>query len=91
MERAIRHGYRRNGELLYGMPSEMYHDLRDADLARLMAWPGTLPREEGVQESTTCGPLGRLSLLRGDFPPARHSIETESPPALPGDSALHLG
>lgn len=91
LERAIRHGYRRHGELLYGMPSEMYHDLRDADLARLMAWLGTLPREEGVQESTTFGPLGRLSLLRGEFPPARHYIETESPPALPGDSALHLG
>lgn len=91
LERAIRHGYRRNGELLYGMPSEMYHELHDDDTARLMAFLRALPREDGERTETSLGPLGRFGLLVGEFRPARHYLETETPPPAPADSALALG
>jgi mono/diheme cytochrome c family protein len=91
LERAIRQGYRRNGELLYGMPSEMYHELNDDDTARLMAFLRSRPRVEGERTVTSLGPLGRVGLLAGQFQSARHYIETESPPPPPGDSALRLG
>lgn len=91
LERAIRHGYRRNGELLYGMPSEMYHELDDDDTARLIAWLRTVPRVDGEPRVSAYGPLGRLGLLLGQLLPARHYIETETPPPPPSDSAHRLG
>ena len=70
LERIIRWGVRPNGRSVVGMPSEMYHGLSDADLARILALIRSTPPANGPGPSVMVGPLGRLGLVLGKYHPA---------------------
>ena len=71
LERIIRHGVRPDGRSVFAMPSQTFHALSDADLARLLAFIRSQPpSDSGVGPSLRVGPLGRVGLVTGKFEPA---------------------
>lgn len=73
--RAIRHGVRKNGRSVIGMPSPAFYDMRDDDLTALISFMRTLPdRGEKLPRSETWI-LGRLELIQGLFPPEASTID----------------
>jgi cytochrome c553 len=64
LERVIRHGVRPDGtSVLLAMPSEMFYNLSDEDVGKIIAFIETQePGEESLPE-TRFGPLGRLFLM----------------------------
>lgn len=73
--RAIRHGVRKNGRSVIGMPSPAFFDMRDEDLTALVSYMRTLPdRGEDLPASATWI-LGRLELIQGLFPPEASMID----------------
>ena len=67
LERAIRHGVRRDGTGLFAMPSSAFYHLSERDLASLIALVRHQPRVEGYTGTTSLGPLGRVGLVTGRF------------------------
>lgn len=79
----LRKGVKPDGTSVLFMPSEMFRNLSDADLARLIAYLRSVPvTPDGVQEKTEVRILGRLILAKGDYKPAATNIE-----ALPAAAA----
>ena len=64
LERVIRHGVRKDGRSVWGMPSSMFHHLSDEDLARIIAFLRSVPVSEGPETEVWIGPLWRLELAR---------------------------
>ncbi|MEA3034200.1 MAG: hypothetical protein QOH86_2216 [Sphingomonadales bacterium] len=64
---AIRQGIGPDGRALWIMPSPMYANLGDAELAALIAWIRTLPRLPGEEEGVEVRALGRLGIAMGDY------------------------
>jgi mono/diheme cytochrome c family protein len=67
--RAIRHGVGHDGRGLLLMPSRDFYSLSDEDLGFLIAYLKTLPPVDSELPSTAPGPLGRVMLALGQFPP----------------------
>ena len=92
LARLLRHGVRANGESVFGMPSDMFHGLSDADLGRIIAFLRTLRPVDGMEYDVSLGPMGRLGVVLGEFPPRASLIDHTAPPApapLPGDTLGH--
>ncbi len=92
LERAIRRGVGIDGRALLAMPSEMYFDLSDEDLGKILAWVRSLTPEATWLPSRSLR-LARLLLVLKQFQPAfayitpgRQRIE----PPQPADT-LRLG
>jgi mono/diheme cytochrome c family protein len=66
LERAIRHGVRRDGRGLFEMPSDMFAHLDDHDLGAIIAFLRSEPRSDGPLASTSFGLLWRWELIAGD-------------------------
>lgn len=58
--RAIRHGVRPDSSLLVFMPSGVYHDLTDTDLAAIVAYVRSVPPVDNELPKSTVGPIGRM-------------------------------
>ena len=67
--RAIRHGVDENGRALLIMPSEVYWYLGDRDLGAVIAYLKTLPPVDHVIPERQFGPMGRVFIALGMFPP----------------------
>ena len=67
--RAIRHGVGHDGRGLALMPSRNFYSLSDEDLGVLIAYLKTLPPVDNELPGTAPGPLGRVLLALGQFPP----------------------
>jgi cytochrome c553 len=80
LDAVIRHGVKSDGTGVLFMPSEMFRHLRDADVARIIAYLRTVEPAEGTREKTVIRPLGRLLIAKGDFKSAARAIETLPPP-----------
>lgn len=61
---AIREGVRHDGRGLWGMPSEGYVEVTDAEMADLLAWLRTQKPSGAPTPKTAFGPLGRLKIFR---------------------------
>jgi mono/diheme cytochrome c family protein len=59
-EHAIRHGVRRNGEHLVIMPADEFNQLRDQDVAQLIAYVKSVPPVDSVVPRATLWPMGRV-------------------------------
>jgi len=57
LERAIRHGVRRDGSALFIMPSNEYNQFRDEDVAQIIAYVRSVPPVDGAQPPRTLYPL----------------------------------
>lgn len=63
--RAIRHGLRRDSTSLVLMPSEVYVNLADEDLAAIIAYIKQLPAVDREMPRVRFGPIGRALLSAG--------------------------
>jgi cytochrome c553 len=82
MERVIRHGVKRNGTSVFFMPSNMYYELKDEAVAKIIAYLKTLqprPSPANLPSSIRYYPFGRLQIIEGKFKP-RASIINHSAP-----------
>jgi len=64
LERVIRHGVRKNGKSVWGMPSNMFHHLSDEDLGRIIAFLRSVPVSEGPATDVQIGLQWRLELMQ---------------------------
>lgn len=87
LERSIRHGVRQEGTTVRGMPSEMYSELTDADLAALLAYLRSLPEVEQALPETEIRILGRVGLATGKYVLAAQRLESAPPRRYPVDPA----
>jgi mono/diheme cytochrome c family protein len=67
--RAIRHGVGHDDGGLILMPSRIWYNLSDEDLADLIAYLKSLPPVDNELPKTELGPLGRVMLTLGQLPP----------------------
>jgi cytochrome c553 len=67
-ERAMRHGYARDGRKLFVMPSAEYTYLSDQDIADLLAWIRELPAVQRDLPARAFGPVGRTMVALGKVP-----------------------
>ena len=86
LERAIRHGIRRDGTGLFVMPSAAFYHLADEDLRNLLAFLRHLPPMPGYAGTTSIGPIGRVGLVTGKFKPMPAIIDHAAPRVPRGDA-----
>ena len=86
----IRNGVRPGGRSLVIMPSEVFVDLSDQDLGRIIAFLMSLPQAAGPGPGVSLGPLGRAGLAVGKFNVAAQLIaDTVPPPEAHGEEAMY--
>ena len=93
--RAIRHGVGHDGRGLLLMPSRNFYSLSDEDLGLLIAYLKTLPPVDNELPSTAPGPLGRVMLALGQFPPEATNpdvlmIDHDAPRPVPPQPGVTL-
>jgi cytochrome c553 len=71
----LRRGVKRDGTGAWLMPSQMYRNLHDDDLARIVAWVRTVPASSGITEHTQIRLMGRFIVVMGKFKSAAQQIE----------------
>jgi mono/diheme cytochrome c family protein len=74
-DRAIRHGLRRDGSVLVGMPSFDFYAMSDSDLSILVSYIQNAKPVEKESAKQIVGPLARVLLVLGKLPlavPAEH-------------------
>lgn len=95
LARAIRQGVRPDGSPLWGMPSESWIDVTDAEMADLLAWLRTFRPAGAPTPPVTFGPLTRLKMVFGHDPrTTAYVVEARARPPFDGgaefDGARHL-
>ena len=84
----IRDGVRPDGRSLVIMPSEVFHELSDAELGPIIAFLRSVPPIAGPGPGVSLGPLGRVGLALGQFKLAAQQIaETVPPPVASNETA----
>jgi len=77
--RAIRHGVKKNGRSVIGMPSPSFYNMRDEDLSAIISFIRTqTDRGEKLPKNATWI-LGRLELIQGLYPPEASTIDHNAP------------
>jgi cytochrome c553 len=71
----LRRGVKRDGTGAWLMPSQMFRNLHDDDLARIIAWVRTVPATEGITGQTQIRFMGRFIVVMGKFKSAAQQIE----------------
>jgi cytochrome c553 len=85
LDRAIRHGVRKDGSSLFVMPTQALTFLADDDAGRIIAWIRSLkPLPSDSLKTTSYGPLARGLLLAGKVKPSAHAA-TVSVATRPAD------
>ncbi len=85
LERVIRKGVRRDGRSVFAMPSPMYAAMADEDLAQVIAFIRSRPALDGPATEIRLGPLGRVGVAVGEFPPLAGHIRETPPRLVPRD------
>jgi cytochrome c553 len=86
----IRNGVRPDGRSMVIMPAEVFVDLSDADLGRIIAFLKSLPVAPGPSAEVSLGPGGRVGLGIGKFKTAAGLIaERVPPPAAANEQAAY--
>jgi cytochrome c553 len=67
LERALRSGVRHDGSALWGMPSELFRHLSEADMTALIAWLRTLRPAGIAHPRMVLGPIGRRQVAQGEI------------------------
>jgi cytochrome c553 len=78
--RAIRHGVGHDGRGLIAMPSSIWYTMSDEDLGALIAYLQTLPPVDNELPARHIGPLGRLMVALGQFPPTGAAVIDHTAP-----------
>jgi mono/diheme cytochrome c family protein len=91
LERVIRRGVRRDGRSVFAMPSPMYAAMADEELAHVIAFLRSWPELGGPPSEIRLGPLGRLGVAIGEFPPLAREIRETPPARVPRDDPQAWG
>ena len=91
LERVIRHGVRRNGRSVFAMPSPMFAELADEDLARIIGFLRSQPLVENSPPPFHTGPVGRIGLVAGMYKPLAPTITTVPAAYVPRESPVEWG
>jgi mono/diheme cytochrome c family protein len=84
LARTLRFGVRRNGELLFAMPTAEFHSLADADLAAVIAHVRRAPPVSSSLPPRDIQWLGRVGIATGQYRPSRDYLPSAAPrPAVP--------
>jgi mono/diheme cytochrome c family protein len=83
LERVIRKGVRRDGRTVWVMPSPMFAHLADDDLGAIIAYIRSVAPHNGPDTEFKLGPLGRIGVVLGEFPPLVAEIPALDPPTKP--------
>lgn len=75
LARVIRRGVKRDGRSVFAMPSEMFAELTDEDLGRIMGFLRSHPGIDRPSDEFRVGPLGRVGLVFGRFQPVAARVE----------------
>ena len=90
LDRSIRQGIREDGTSVLVMPSSMFHQIADAELAAAIAWLRTLPVVDKEFDGRSFGPLARIGLAMGEFKTERAQFEAYPAVApAPDDPVAH--
>ncbi|HEX4932267.1 MAG TPA: c-type cytochrome [Gemmatimonadaceae bacterium] len=81
LARLIRHGVRRDGTGVLVMPAAAFHHLREADVARLVAYLRTVPPAANAPGRSELRLPGKLAVLKGALQPGAASIDHRAPRA----------
>ena len=87
LERAVRGGVRPDGSPLWAMPSEIFTDLSDPDMAALIAYLRAQPPAGEAHPRPVFGPIARREIASGEWKPAPEEVRLgrgKGPPALDG-------
>ena len=86
LARLIRHGIRRDGTGVLVMPAASYVILRDADVARVVAWLRTVPAAATTLPGSELGLPAKLAVLKGALLPSAAAIDHRARPATESDA-----
>jgi cytochrome c553 len=82
LERLLRHGVKKNGQSVYSMPSDMYYQLKEESINKIIAYLRSLPpvpSTANIPALTTYYLLGRLRLIQGKITPVADIINHNAP------------
>lgn len=91
LERVIRRGVRRNGRSVFVMPSDMFAELADDDLANILGFLRSQPIVEKQRPDLQVGPIGRFGLLIGMFAPVAPEIQATPVARAPREDEMQWG
>jgi cytochrome c553 len=83
LDRAIRHGVGSDGRPLWIMPSAAFADLKDAEMADLIAYLRSKPAAGPDQPRSKMGPIARLGIVIGQFKSEAATIQAHKNQQLP--------
>lgn len=78
--RAIRHGVAPDGKGLLVMPVTDYVNFSADDLGAVIAYVKSVPPVDNVMPEPTLGPVGRILLVNGSFPPPSAAVIKHTDP-----------
>lgn len=87
LAQTIRNGARPDGSPLWDMPSSLFTDLADADMAALIAYLRTVPPSGQTHPRIVIGPEGRREIEAGTIRPEPAVVQSsrgKGPPPLDG-------
>lgn len=79
LARLIRHGIKRDGTGVAGMPSATFYHLSDADVGRIIAHLRAAPRVTKELPTTELYLLAKLAMLKGEFAPDAATMDHRAP------------
>jgi len=94
LERAIRHGIKRDGRGALIMPSEQYQAFTDEDLGAVIAYLRSLPPVNRTTDKVALGAVGRALLATGQLPLFAVDIinhKATHPASMMADTTLEYG
>ncbi|MBX3485653.1 cytochrome c [Phenylobacterium sp.] len=83
LDRAIRHGVGSDGRPLWIMPSAAFADLKDAEMADLIAYLRSRPGSGPEQPHMKLGPIARVGIVLGQFHSEAAAIQAHENRQLP--------
>lgn len=92
LERVIRKGVRRDARSVWVMPSPMFSYLSDDDLGAIIAYMRSVAPLGGPATEFALGPLGRIGVVVGQFPPLAEEVDPDVHPTAPNrDDPMAFG
>lgn len=89
LERAVRHGVAHDGRGLWIMPSSAFADMRDEDLAAILAYLRSLPPGGPERPRLRALALARIGMVTGRFADEAVTLRRRGPAAPPDAGAIH--
>jgi cytochrome c553 len=86
----LRRGVKPDGRGVWLMPSEMYRHLHDDDLARIIGWVRTVPRNDRATEKTKVHLMGRALVVAGVFKSGAQQIDEAAVAEVPPGRGAYL-